>query len=162
MQVVSGPMGREHVQYEAPAAEPLEQQMQEFLDWFNASPELDPVLKAGRAHFWFVTIHPFDDGTGRIARPIADLQLARADESGQRCYSMSAQIQAERQQYYDLLETSQRGSLDLTARLLWFLACLGRAVPAAKQMLARVLARARFWELHRSTALTERQQRLVT
>ena len=162
MQVVSGPMGRERVHYEAPAAELLAEQMQEFLDWFNGSPELDPVLKAGLAHFWFVTIHPFDDGNGRIARAIADLQLARADGSGQRCYSMSAQIQAERQQYYDLLETSQRGTLDLPPWLTWFLACLGRAVTVAEQTLAQVLAKARFWELHRSTALTERQQRLVT
>ena len=162
MQVVSGPMGRERVHYEAPAAELLEEQMQQFLDWFNDSPELDPVLKAGLAHFWFVTIHPFDDGNGRIARAIADLQLARADGTGQRCYSMSAQIQAERQQYYDLLETSQRGTLDLTPWLSWFLGCLGRALTTAEHTLARVLAKARFWELHQQTILTERQRQLVT
>jgi Fic family protein len=162
MQVVSGPMGRERVHYEALAAELLDGQMRQFLAWFNGATELDPVLKAGVAHFWFVTIHPLDDGNGRIARAIADLQLARADETGQRCYSMSAQIQAERQQYYDLLETSQRGSLDLTRWLTWFLACLGRAVTAAEQTLAQVLSKARFWELHQQTALTERQRRLLT
>jgi Fic family protein len=162
MQVVSGPMGRERVHYEAPPAEVLDEQMQQFLSWFNGPAELDPVLKAGLAHFWFVTIHPFDDGNGRIARAIADLQLTRADGTGQRCYSMSAQIQAERQQYYDLLETSQRGTLDLTPWLTWFLGCLDRALSAAEHTLAQVLSKARFWELHQQTPLTERQRRLVT
>lgn len=162
MQVVSGPMGRERVHYEAPPAEVLQEQMQQFLDWFNGSPELDPVLKAGLAHFWFVTIHPFDDGNGRIARAIADLQLTRADGTGQRFYSMSAQIQAERQQYYDLLETSQRGTLDLTPWLTWFLGCLGRALTAAGHTLAQVLSKAHFWELHQQTTLNERQRRLLT
>ncbi|HEX8426412.1 Fic family protein [Hymenobacter sp.] len=161
MQVVSGPMGRERVHYEAPAADGLAAQMQQFLTWFNAPLEMDPVLKAAIAHFWFITIHPFDDGNGRIARAIADLQLARADGSAQRCYSMSAQIQAERQTYYDLLETSQRGPLDLTPWLTWFLQCLGRALTNAEQTLAQVLATARFWEQHRLTPLTERQRRLV-
>ncbi|GAB2710342.1 hypothetical protein GCM10011495_37980 [Hymenobacter frigidus] len=114
------------------------------------------------AHFWFVTIHPFDDGNGRIARAIADLQLARADGSGQRCYSMSAQIQAERQAYYDLLEASQRGPLDVTPWLAWFLGCLGRALQAAEQTLAQVLAKARFRERHQPTPFTERQQQLLT
>jgi len=161
MQVVSGPMGRERVHYEAPAADALDAQMQQFLAWFNAPSDLDPVLKAAVAHFWFVTIHPFDDGNGRIARAIADLQLARADGTAQRCYSMSAQIQAERQTYYDLLETSQRGTLDLTPWLTWFLQCLGRALTRAEQTLAYVLAKAHFWERHRLTPLTERQRRLV-
>jgi len=162
MQVVSGPLGRERVHYEAPPAEQLTEQMHQFLDWFNAPADLDPVLKAAVAHFWFVTIHPFDDGNGRIARAIADLQLARADGTGQRGYSMSAQIQAERRVYYDLLETSQRGSLDLTPWLRWFLECLGRALTRAEQTLAQVLAKARFWERHQHTLLTERQRRLVT
>ncbi|WP_242478929.1 Fic family protein [Hymenobacter lapidiphilus] len=131
MQVVSGSMGRERVHYQAPPADLLDEQMEQFLTWFNSSTEMDPVLKAALAHFWFVTIHPFGDGNGRIARAIAALQLTRADGSGQRCYSMSAQIQAERQQYYDLLETSQRGSLDVTAWMSWFLACLGRTFTAA-------------------------------
>ncbi|WP_324680721.1 Fic family protein [Hymenobacter sp. GOD-10R] len=162
MQVVSGPLGRERIHYEAPPAEAVDAQMQQFLAWFNAPLDLDPVLRAAIAHFWFVTIHPFDDGNGRIARAIADLQLSRADGTGQRCYSMSAQIQAERQAYYDLLETSQRGSLDLTSWLTWFLSCLGRALTRAEQTLAQVLAKAQFWERHQQTTLSERQRRLVT
>ena len=162
MQVVSGPLGRERVHYDAPPAEDLDAQMQQFLAWFNADQGLDPVLKAAIAHFWFVTIHPFDDGNGRIARAIADLQLARADGTGQRCYSMSAQIQAERQVYYDLLESCQRGSLDVTPWLAWFLGCLGRALLAAEQTLGQVLAKARFWERYRQTPLTDRQRQLLT
>ena len=162
MQVVSGPLGRERIHYEAPPANTLDEQMNQFLTWFNTPLDLDPVLKAGVAHFWFVTIHPFDDGNGRIARAIADMQLARADGTGQRCYSMSAQIQAERQAYYDLLETSQCGPLDLTMWLTWFLACLGRALTAAEHTLAQVLAKAHFWNIHQQTALTERQRRLLT
>ena len=162
MQVVSGPLGRERVHYDAPPAAGLDEQMQRFLAWFNADQGLDPVLKAGLAHFWFVTVHPFDDGNGRIARAIADLQLTRADGSGQRCYSMSAQIQAERQAYYDLLEASQRGPLDLTPWLRWFLACLGRALQAAEYTLGQVLAKARFWEQHRETVFTARQRQLLT
>ncbi|RSK43172.1 Fic family protein [Hymenobacter rigui] len=162
MQVVSGPLGRERVHYDAPAAQTLDAQMQQFLAWFNTDQGLDPVLKAGLAHFWFVTIHPFDDGNGRIARAIADLQLTRADGTGQRCYSMSAQIQAERQAYYDLLETSQRGPLDVTPWLTWFLECLGRALEAAEHTLGQVLAKARFWDLHRDMAFTARQRQLLT
>lgn len=162
MQVVSGPLGRERVHYEAPPADTMEAQMQQFLAWFNAPLDLDPVLKAAVAHFWFVTIHPFDDGNGRIARAIADLQLSRADGTGQRCYSMSAQIQAERQDYYRLLETSQSGTLDLTPWLTWFLSCLGRALTSAEHTLGQVLAKARFWERHQQTPLSERQQHLLT
>lgn len=128
MQVVSGAMGRERVHFEAPPAEQLPAQMQQFLAWFNApAGQLDAVLKAAVAHLWFVTIHPFDDGNGRIARALADQLLARADGSAQRGYSMSAQIQAERATYYALLERTQRGSLDITLWLMWFLECLGRA-----------------------------------
>ena len=162
MQVVSGPLGRERVHYDAPPGEDVDAQMRQFLAWFNADQGLDPVLKAGVAHFWFVTIHPFDDGNGRIARAIADLQLARADGTGQRCYSMSAQIQAERQAYYDLLENSQRGPLDLTPWLTWFLACLGRALHAAEHTLGQVLAKARFWERHQQMPFSERQRQLLT
>jgi Fic family protein len=161
MQVVSGPLGRERVHYEAPPAEDLAAQMQQFLDWFNAPLNLDPVLKAAPAHFWFVTIHPFDDGNGRMARAITDLQLSRADGTGQRCYSMSAQIQAERQTYYELLETSQRGTLDLTSWFTWFLSCLGRALTRAEQTLGQVLSKGRFWERHQQTPLSERQRQLV-
>jgi Fic family protein len=162
MQVVSGPLGRERVHYEAPAAALLDAQMQQFLTWFNAPLVMDPVLKAAVAHFWFVTIHPLDDGNGRIARAIADLQLARADGTGQRGYSLSAQIQAERRTYYDLLEQTQRGSLDLTPWLQWFLACLGRALTTAEHTLGQVLAKARFWQCHQHTSLSERQRQLLT
>ena len=144
--------------YNAPVAEDLDAQMQQFLAWFNADQGLDPVLKAELAHFWFVTIHPFDDGNGRIARAIADLQLTRDYGTGQRCYNMSAQIQAERQAYYDLLEASQRGPLDVTPWLTWFLDCLGRALQAAEHTLSQVLAKARFWERHQPTPFTERQR----
>jgi Fic family protein len=153
IQVVSGRLSREHVHYDAPPAADL--------DWFNADQGLAPVLEASLAHFWFVTIHPFDDGNGRIARAIADLQLARADGTDQRCYSMSAQIQAERQACYDLLEASQRGPLDVTPWLGWFLGCLGRALQAAEQKLGQVLAKARFWEQHRDAAFTARQRQLL-
>ncbi len=162
MQVVSGAMGRERVHFEAPAAELVAAQMQKFLDWFNAPGPLDAVLKAGIAHLWFVTIHPFDDGNGRIARALADQQLARADASAQRGYSMSAQIQAERNTYYQLLEqTQQRDDLDITAWLRWFLECLGRAIAAAEQTLVTVLAKAQFWAAHAAQPFNERQRQLL-
>ncbi len=135
MQVVSGPLGKERIHYEAPAAELLEKEMTAFMDWFNHTLDIDPVLKAGVAHFWFVTIHPFDDGNGRIARAIADMQLARSDESKQRFYSMSAQIRKERNDYYDILETTQKGTLDITTWLEWFFACLDRALTASDETL---------------------------
>ena len=125
MQVVSGPIGRERVHYEAPKASALDQEMNAFLDWFNNNNDIDPVLKAGVAHLWFVTIHPFDDGNGRIARAIADMVLARSEKSAQRFYSMSAQIRQERNAYYDILEATQKGELDITPWLQWFLDCLG-------------------------------------
>src|SRR5579863_5809502 len=132
MQVVSGPEGRQRVHYEAPIASKLDREMKDFLAWFNGDAEgLDPVLKAGIAHLWFVTIHPFEDGNGRIARAIADQQLARSEKSAQRFYSMSAQIRQERNAYYDILEATQKGDLDITPWLEWFLACLGRAIDGA-------------------------------
>ena len=162
MQVVSGPMGRERVHFEAPPATAVVDQMQQFLTWFNAPDALDPVLKAAIAHLWFVTIHPFDDGNGRIARALADMQLARADRTQQRGYSMSAQIQAERSTYYALLEQTQHHpDLDITAWLRWFLECLGRAVETAGQTLARVLTKARFWEHHAGLLLNARQRLLL-
>ena len=124
----------------------LDKEMTGFLDWFNGGPEVDPVLKAGIAHLWFVTIHPFDDGNGRIARAIADLCLARSEKSSQRFYSMSAQIRQERKEYYDLLEHTQKGETDITEWLTWFLECLGRAIDGAETLLASVLTKARFWE----------------
>ena len=151
MQVVSGPMGKERVHFEAPAAARLDGEMEAFLDWFNGKPAtervfMEEVLKAGLAHLWFVTIHPFDDGNGRIARAIADMALARSENSSQRFYSMSAQIRQERGAYYDVLEATQKGTLDITPWMEWFLACLGRAIDGAQITLSAVLAKARFWE----------------
>ena len=162
MQVVSGPIGRERVHFEAPAARRLNREMKAFVDWFNkGGADIDAVLKAGLAHLWFVTIHPFDDGNGRIARAIADLALARSEHSPQRFYSMSAQIREERQEYYDTLERVQQGTLDVTAWMEWFLACLGRAIDGAKAMLSVVLHKARFWQSLRDVPINERQRLLL-
>ncbi|QUD90139.1 Fic family protein [Phenylobacterium montanum] len=161
MQVVSGPIGRERVHYEAPAAGRLKNEMRAFLKWFNAGPSIDPVLKAAVAHLWFVTIHPFEDGNGRIARAIADMALARSEESPRRFYSMSAQIRAERKGYYDILETTQKGDLDITAWLQWFLDCLGRAFDGAELTLAAVLRKARFWEVQAGQNVSDRQHKVL-
>ena len=135
--------------------------MKAFLDWFNAEPDIDPVLKAGLAHLWFVTIHPFDDGNGRIARAIADMALARSEGSPQRFYSMSAQIRQERNAYYDILEATQKADLDITPWLSWFLACLDRAFDGAEAILAGVLKKARFWEKHAGASFNERQRDML-
>ncbi|GAA4339501.1 Fic family protein [Flaviaesturariibacter amylovorans] len=161
MQVVSGAIGKEKVHYEAPEANKVSQEMKLFLDWFNGASDMDPVLKAAAAHFWFVTIHPFEDGNGRIARAIADMQLARADESPQRFYSMSAQIRKERNDYYAILEATQKGGLDITPWLKWFLGCLGRALLATNDLLANVLMKAKFWERYAGIALNERQRLML-
>jgi len=161
MQVVSGPMGRERVHYEAPAANHVERDMREFLRWFNGRDTTDLVLKAGVVHLWFVTIHPFEDGNGRIARAIADLMLARSEVTVQRFYSMSAQIRQERSDYYDILEATQKGSLDVTHWLDWFLGCLGRAIDGAAAISASVLRKARFWERHAAAPLNERQRGML-
>src|SRR6266545_6004550 len=161
MQVVSGPMGRERVHFEAPAASQLDNEMKAFLDWFNGEASVDPVLKAGIAHLWFVTIHPFDDGNGRIARAIADMALARSENTSQRFYSMSAQIRQERNAYYDILEQTQKGGLDITPWMEWFLGCLGRAIDGADTILGAVLIKARFWERVRGVPLNERQTLVI-
>ncbi|TIS88245.1 Fic family protein [Mesorhizobium sp.] len=161
MQVVSGPIGREKVHYEAPAAARLQAEMAAFIDWFNSGASLDPVLKAAVAHLWFVTIHPFEDGNGRIARAIADMMLARSEGSPQRFYSMSAQIRLERKDYYAILERTQKGGLDITAWLQWFLRCLDRAFDGAEEILANVLRKARFWEAKAGQPLNERQRKVV-
>ena len=158
MQVVSGPMGKERVHFEAPKAERLDVEMATFLDWFNKPADIDEVLKAALAHVWFVTIHPFDDGNGRIARAIADMALARSEHSSQRFYSMSAQIRQERRAYYDMLEQTQKGTLNITPWMEWFLGCLGRAIDGAQTTLAAVLAKARFWESVAGIAINERQR----
>lgn len=158
MQVVSGPLGRERIHFEAPAAPRLEEEMRRFLAWFNGPPRHDPVLVAAVAHFWFVTIHPFADGNGRIARAIAELVLARGDGIPDRFYSMSARIEAERADYYRQLESAQRGSTDITAWIAWFLGCLERAVAAADTLLAGVLRKARVWQRLSEHAVNERQR----
>jgi Fic family protein len=157
MQVVSGPIGKERVHYEAPAAALLSREMSVFLDWFNKPPDMDGVLKSGIAHLWFVTIHPFDDGNGRIARAIADMILARSEKSPQRFYSMSEQIRQERNAYYDILEQTQKRTVDITRWLIWYLSCLGRAIENAQSILATVLSKARFWEHAQAVPLNERQ-----
>jgi Fic family protein len=161
MQVVSGPIGRERVHFEAPEAPRLKAEMRAFLKWFDATDSIDPVLKAAVAHLWFVTIHPFEDGNGRIARAIADMALARAEGTPQRFYSMSAQIRAERGAYYDILETTQKGDLDITDWLQWFVGCLDRAFDGAEQILAAVLRKSRFWERPTAAELNERQRKVL-
>jgi Fic family protein len=161
MQVVSGPIGREKIHFQAPAARRVPGEMSAFQEWFNSSPAVDPVLKAGLAHFWFVTIHPFEDGNGRIARAIADMALARSENSAQRFYSMSSQIRLERNAYYELLERTQKGNLDITPWLEWFLACLDRAVEGAEHTLANIFHKARFSQTHAQTPLNKRQQAII-
>jgi Fic family protein len=161
MQVVSGAIGKERVHYEAPEAGKVAEEMAIFLEWFNKSSNADPVLKAAIAHLWFVTIHPFDDGNGRIARAIADMQLARADESPQRFYSMSAQIRKERNDYYNILEKTQKGGLDITEWLKWFLHCLDRALTATNNIHSKVIEKAKFWEQYAGTVFNERQHSML-
>jgi Fic family protein len=161
MQVVSGPVGRERVHFEAPAAERVEEEMLRFLDWFNGDATTEPVLKAALAHLWFVTIHPFDDGNGRIARAIADMSLARSEGSSQRFYSMSAQIREERGEYYGILERTQKGTLDITPWMEWFVGCLTRAIEGAQAALSGVIAKAQYWEKLRDVPLNERQRLVI-
>jgi Fic family protein len=161
MQVVSGPVGKENVHYEAPAAARLDREMSDFLKWANDTDDTDPILRAARAHLWFVAIHPFDDGNGRIARAIADWALARSENSSQRFYSMSAQIREERKDYYDILERTHTGTLDITPWMQWFLGCLGRALDNTEMTLAAVLRKAHFWERQTRSALNDRQQLML-
>ena len=161
MQVVSGPIGREKVHFEAPEAGRLPGEMARFLEWFNFGDGLDPFLRAGLAHFRFVTIHPFEDGNGRIGRAIADRALAAADGMADRFYSMSSQIEAERKQYYLALERSQRGGTDVTAWLAWFIDCLSRAIASARTMLAGTLRKAKVWERLNHTPVNERQRKVL-
>ena len=161
MQVVSGPLGFERVHYEAPESSRLEDKMNLFLDWFNSPNTIDPVLKAALAHLWFVSVHPFDDGNGRLARAVADMQLSRADGLSQRFYSMSAQILVERKEYYKLLELTQKGDLDVTSWMLWFLECLKRTLESTEYVLKKVLFKAKFWDCHKKTVLNSRQVEML-
>ena len=156
------PSDTKRVHFQAPPAALLDGEMSRFLQWANGAGDgTDPVLRAALAHLWFVTIHPFDDGNGRIARAIADWLLARSDDSPQRFYSMSAQIRRERKSYYEMLERTQRGTLDITPWMEWFLVCLGRAFEETERTLASVLRKARFWDQHASTPMNDRQRRIL-
>jgi Fic family protein len=160
MQVVSGAMGKEKVHFQAPDSDLLEKEMSRFIDWFNNS-EIDLVIKAAIAHLWFVTIHPFEDGNGRITRALTDMLLAQSDKSNQRFYSMSAQIRIERKQYYEILEKTQKGDLDITEWIVWFLNCLINALKSTDSVLTRVLFKAEFWKKHIETAINDRQRKLL-
>jgi len=161
MRVVSGPIGREKVHYEAPPAERVPAEMEKFLHWFSNPGDMNPLMIAGLAHLWFVTIHPFEDGNGRIARAIADMALARSEETGQRFYSMSAQIRREHKSYYDTLEGTQKGDLDVTRWQEWFLNCLDRAIAGAQHTLSAILDKAQFWERFAKEPLNERQIKIL-
>ncbi len=161
MQVVSGPVGRETVHYEAPPAKRVASEMIKFLRWFEQPGDTDPLLIAGLAHLWFVTIHPFDDGNGRIARAIADMALARSEKTGQRFYSMSAQIRLEHNDYYNILESTQKGELDISQWLDWFLNCLLRAIEGAQVTLGSVLTKAHFWEHFSKEPFNQRQIKVL-
>lgn len=161
MQVVSGPIGKEKVHYPAPEAPRLEKEMIQFLNWFNKDDHMEPVIKSAIAHLWFVSIHPFDDGNGRIARAIADCQMARADRSNQRFYSMSAEILKAKKGYYDTLASTQKGSLDITQWLNWYFERLTDALFATNQTLNKILVKAKFWEIHKITNFNERQVMMI-
>ncbi len=161
MQVVSGPMGKEKVHYQAPPADRVPGEMAKFLSWFGQTPDMDLLVKAGLAHLWLVTIHPFEDGNGRIARAVADMVLSQSDDSPRRFYSMSAQIRTEREQYYAMLESSQKSDLDVTLWLEWFLGCLVRAVESSQETVSAVLQKARFWERFSQEPLNERQIKVL-
>lgn len=161
MQVVSGPMGKEKVHFQAPDSSRIEGEMEKFLRWFENKEQIDLVLKAAVAHLWFVTIHPFDDGNGRITRAITDMTLARSDKSVRRFYSMSAQIRLERKQYYEKLEKAQKGDSDITDWILWFLKCLINAIESSEKTLSKILYKAEFWKLHSTTILNKRQLKII-
>lgn len=161
MQVVSGALGKEKIHFQAPDAALVEQEMRQFLDWFSSNNEIDLVLKAAIVHLWFVTIHPFEDGNGRITRALTDMLLAQSDKSNQRFYSMSAQIRIERKGYYEILEKTQKGNLDITAWIQWFLNCLINALQATEATLVKVLFKADFWIKHSKTLLNERQSKIL-
>lgn len=161
MQVVSGPIGREKVHYIAPDGSRLEEEMNQFILWFNTDTNMEPVIKSAIAHLWFVSIHPFDDGNGRIARAIGDSQLSRADRTNQRFYSMSAQIMNTKKAYYDILESTQKGSIDVSQWLVWYFERLTDALNTTDQTLSRILVKAKFWELYKNTQLNERQIEMI-
>jgi Fic family protein len=159
--IYSGPMGRETEHYKGPPAETVPDDMRRFLTWFEDGAKIDPVLKSGIAHFWFVSIHPFEDGNGRVARAISDMQLARAEDSPERYYSVSSQILKERKGYYAALEKAQSGDGEITGWLLWFLACLRAALSASEAQIEKIMRISRFWDAHPASTLNERQVRVL-
>lgn len=161
MQIVSGGMGYEKIHYEAPDADQVPEEMNRFIDWFNSAPEPDPILKAALAHFWFVTIHPFDDGNGRVGRAISELALARADGMPERFYSMSTQIEAERNDYYKTLESCQKGTSDITRWMKWFVECLGRTLERAESTVHLVLKKSWIWGVANAGRVNERQHKVI-
>ncbi|MFY8005087.1 MAG: Fic family protein [Chitinophagaceae bacterium] len=161
MQIVSGAMGKEKIHYVAIPANKVQEEMNKFLHWFNSNSQIDPVLKAAIAHFWFIIIHPFDDGNGRIARAIADLMLARADKTAERYYSMSSQILVERKQYYEMLQKVQHNDGDIRDWLNWFLHCLKKSLLATETTLQKILRKTEFWQLHENTVFNERQRLML-
>ncbi len=161
MQVVSGPIGKEKVHFQAPPAKIIDNEMTDFIDWYNNDNDTELVIKSGIAHFWFITIHPFNDGNGRIARAIEDMQIARTDKTNQRFYSISAQIERQKKEYYEILEKTQKGSLDITNWLEWYLKCLIGALEATEVILAKVLTKAKFWETHALTIINKRQKVMI-
>ena len=162
MQVVSGGMGRENIHFEAPKPDKLEPEMQDFINWFNQENSLDSILKAAVAHLWFITIHPFDDGNGRIARAITDMQLSKSDGVNQRFYSMSSQINKEKKSYYNILERTQKGDLDITNWLKWFLDCLKGAIIASNTIIDKVVRKHKFFVNNASKITNERQRMILT
>lgn len=162
MRVVSGPIGREKTHYEAPPAERLNAEMEEFFSWWESSPTtIEGLIRAAIAHLWFVTVHPFDDGNGRIARVLTDMALAQDDKQHNRYYSLSSQIMAEREAYYDVLEKTQKGSGDITEWLLWFLGCFARAIDRSETVLSGVFMRAEFWRKHEESKISDRQKKVI-
>ncbi len=161
MQVVSGAMGKEKVHFEAPNSELIEKEMVLFLNWVNSNEKIEPVIKAGIAHLWFITIHPFEDGNGRISRAITDMLLARADGIPQRYYSMSSQIRLERKAYYEILEKTQQSSLNVTDWLVWFLNCLLNSIKSSETVLNKVLYKHKFWNTYATEIQNERQKRML-
>ncbi|MFM8268793.1 MAG: Fic family protein [Pseudomonadota bacterium] len=161
MQVVSGPEGKRKVHFEAPPSKELKEEMKAFLKWWNNPPTIDGLLRAGIAHFWFVTIHPFEDGNGRLARALTDMALAQDEKTGRRLYSLSSQINAERSDYYDVLECCQKGALDITDWLSWFLGLFIRAVSSSEETIDTALSIAKFWKKNSQLALNERQLKAI-
>ena len=161
VQVVSGPFGKEKVHYQAPSPETVKKEMDQFLEWFNSDTPIDPVLKVAIAHFWFIIIHPFEDGNGRIARALSDMLLSRMDEAPYRYYSLSSQILVERKQYYEILQQSQHSDGEITAWLDWFLTCLNRSLESSQELILNVLHKTMFWEKHKETDFNARQRLML-